>query len=69
MYTFYGNYYVYLCVYIVMSDYLYVYTAMCDYLCLFFNKMWLYIFTVYLKQAKRLIIICITIYPHNAIKI
>ena len=31
MYTFYGNYYVYLCVYIVMSDYLCVYIVMCDY--------------------------------------
>ena len=45
MYTFYGNYYVYLCVYIVMGDYLCVfvhiyaylcvYIVMCDYLCLF----------------------------------
>ena len=45
MYTFYGNYYVYLCVYIVMSDYLCVficiyaylcvYKVMCDYSCLF----------------------------------
>ena len=40
MYTFYGNYYVYLCVYIVMGDYLcvfmcsYVYIVMGDYLCL-----------------------------------
>ena len=32
MYTFYGNYYVYLCVYIVMSDYLCVYILMGDYL-------------------------------------
>ena len=31
MYTFYGNYYVYLCVYIVISDYLYVYIVMRDY--------------------------------------
>ena len=31
MYTLYGNYYVYLCVYIVMSDYLCVYIVMCDY--------------------------------------
>ena len=52
-----------------MSDYFYVYIVMRDYLDLFFNKMWLYIFTVYLKQAKRLLIIYITIYPHNAIKI
>ena len=35
MYTFYGDYYVYLYVYIVMSDYLYVYIVMRDYLCLF----------------------------------
>ena len=35
MYTFYDNYYVYLRVYIVMSDYLYVYIVMRDYLCLF----------------------------------
>ena len=34
MYTFYGNYYVYLCVYIVMSDCLCVYIIMHDYLCL-----------------------------------
>ena len=31
MYTFYGNYYAYLCVYLVMSDYLCVYTLMGDY--------------------------------------
>ena len=31
---FYGNYYVFLCVYIVMSDYLCVYIVMYDYLCL-----------------------------------
>ena len=35
MYTFYGNYYVSLCVYIVKSDYLCVYIVICDYLCLF----------------------------------
>ena len=34
MYTFYGNYYVYLCVYIIMSYYLCVYIVMHDYLCL-----------------------------------
>ena len=33
MYTFYGNYFVYLCVYIVMGNCLYVYIAMCDYFC------------------------------------
>ena len=38
MYTFYGNYYVYLCVYIVMSDYLCVYIVMRDYLCLFLTN-------------------------------
>ena len=31
MYTFYDNYYAYLCVYIVMSDYLCVYILMGDY--------------------------------------
>ena len=31
MYAFYGNYYVYLCVYIVMSYYLCVYILMGDY--------------------------------------
>ena len=31
MYTFYGNYYAYLCAYIVMSYYLYVYILMGDY--------------------------------------
>ena len=30
MYTFYGNYFVYLCVYIVTSYYLCVYIVMCD---------------------------------------
>ena len=35
MYTFYDNYYVYLCVYIVIGDYLCVYIVMDDYLCLF----------------------------------
>ena len=45
MHTFYGDYYVYLCVYIAMGDYLCVfmciyvhlcvYIVMCDYLCLF----------------------------------
>ena len=35
MYTFYGNYYVYLCVYIVMSDCLCVYVLMGYHLCLF----------------------------------
>ena len=38
MYTFYGNYYVYLCVYIVMRDYLCLFLINCD-----------YIFTVCLK--------------------
>ena len=36
MYTFYGNCFVYLCVYIAMSDYLYVYIAMRDYLWLLY---------------------------------
>ena len=31
MYTFYGNYFVYLYVYIEMSDYLFVYILMRDY--------------------------------------
>ena len=31
MYTFYGDYYAYLCVYIVMSYFLCVYIVMCDY--------------------------------------
>ena len=31
MYTFYGNEYVYLCVYIVMCDYLCAYLVMSDY--------------------------------------
>ena len=30
MYTFYGDYYAYLYLYIVMSDYLYVYKVMSD---------------------------------------
>ena len=33
MYPFYGNYFVYLCVYIVMGNCLCVYIAMCEYLC------------------------------------
>ena len=36
MYTFYDNYYVYLCVYIVMHDYLCVYIVMCGYLFLLY---------------------------------
>ena len=35
VYFFYGNYYAYLCVYIVMSNYVCVYIVMRDYLCLF----------------------------------
>ena len=35
IYTSCGNYYGYLCLYIVMNDYLCVYIVMCDYLCLF----------------------------------
>ena len=35
MYTFYGNYYVYLCVYIIMGDYLYAYIVIGDYLCVY----------------------------------
>ena len=31
IYTFYGNYFVYLCVYIVISYYLCAYIVMCDY--------------------------------------
>ena len=34
VYTFYGNYYVYLCLHIVMSYYLCVYIIIHDYLCL-----------------------------------
>ena len=55
-----------LCVYVVMSDYLCVYIVMCDYLCLILIKcvkLWVYIFTVCLKCAKRLI----NIYLHNHI--
>ena len=52
MYTFYGNYYVYLCVYIVMSDYLCVYIVMCDYLCLFLIKCD-YIFLLYAYSAQK----------------
>ena len=42
MYTFYGNYYVY----IVMCNYLYVYIIMCDYLCLFLIN-YDYVFLLY----------------------
>ena len=64
MYTFYLNYYVYLCVYSKwwlfkrIYAYLCVYIVMCNYLCLFLTKcvkLWAYIFTEYLKCAKRLI--------------
>ena len=47
MYTFYGNYYVYLCGYIAMSDYIYVYIVMRDYLCFFFIINCDYIFLLY----------------------
>ena len=57
MYAFYGDYFVYLCVYIVMSDYLCVYIVMCDYLCL-------YIFIECLQCAKRLI----NIYLHDNLR-
>ena len=61
MHTFYCNYYVYLCVYIVMGDYLCVF--MCIYnngrlFMLIFNKcvkLRSYIFTVCLMCAKTLI--------------
>ena len=58
MYTFYGNYYVYLCVYIVMGDYLCVFVRIYSNVWLFmliFNKgvkLWAYISTVCLKCAK-----------------
>ena len=48
MYTFYGNYYVYLCVYIVMGDYLCLFLIKCV-------KLWVYILALCLKCAKRLI--------------
>ena len=67
MYTFYGNYYVYLCVYIVMGDYLCVFMRiLLVFMCIYSNgrlvmlifdkcvKLWAYIFTAYLKCAKRL---------------
>ena len=67
MYTFYGNYYVYLCVYIVMGDYLCVFMRiLLVFIFIYSNgrlvmfifdkcvKLWAYIFTVYLKCAKRL---------------
>ena len=67
MYTNYGNYYVYLCVYIVMGDYLCVFMRiLLVFMCIYSNgrlvmlifdkcvKLWAYIFTVYLKCAKRL---------------
>ena len=67
MHTFYGNYYVYLCVYIVMGDYLCVFMRiLLVFMFIYSNgrlvmfifdkcvKLWAYIFTVYLKCAKRL---------------
>ena len=67
MYTFYGNYYVYLCVYVLMGDYLCVFMRiLLVFMCIYSNgrlvmlifdkcvKLWAYIFTVYLKCAKRL---------------
>ena len=41
----------YLCVYIVMSDYLCAY-IMCDYLCLFLVK-WDYIFLLYAQSPQK----------------
>ena len=63
MYTFYGDYYVYLYVYIIMCNYLCVYLVMCDYLCVY-KLMGVYLcayividdyifFTTYLKSTKR----------------
>ena len=52
MYTFYGNYYVYLCVYIVMSDYLCVYIVMRDYLCVYI-LMGDYLCVYILKACKK----------------
>ena len=51
MYTFYGNYYVYLCVYIVMSDYLCVYIVMRDYLYLFLINVIIYFY--YMLKARK----------------
>ena len=45
MYTFYGDYYAYLYVYVVMSDYLYVYIVMCN--------LWLCIFNFMLKEYEK----------------
>ena len=56
IYTFYGNYYVYLCVYIVMNDYLCVYIIMRNYLCVYIIMHDYIFFTVCLKHIKRLII-------------
>ena len=52
MYTFYGNYYVYLCVYIVMSDYLCGYIVMRDYLYLFLINVIIYFYCM-LKARKN----------------
>ena len=52
MYTFDGNYYVYLCVYIVMSGYLCVYIVMRDYLYLFLIKRD-YTFLLYMLKACK----------------
>ena len=52
MYTFYGNYYVYLCVYIVMCDYLCVHIVMRDYLFLFLINVIIY-FHCMLKVRKK----------------
>ena len=52
MYNFYGNYYVYLCVYRVMSDYLCVYIVMRDYLNLFLINVIIYFYCM-LKARKK----------------
>ena len=72
IYTFCGNYYAYLCAYMVMSNYLYVYVVMRDYLCVYIvmrDYLCVYIamrdyifFTVWLTRAKILIIIYTIIY-------
>ena len=73
MYAFYGNYYVYLCVYIVMGDYLCVfmriylylcvYIVMGNYLCLSLVNVGIYFYCI-LKVCKKTNN-QLNIYPHN----
>ena len=70
MNTFYGNYYLYLCVYVVIRDYLCVYIVIGDYLCLFLINVCkiadIYFYCM-LNVCKKTNI-PLNIYPHNTLR-